>query len=112
MTRLSNDVPTTETIPRIESGRLSADAGPTVRTGGTFAGAGVVFVAGGCGVSPGCGTGAAGGPATRLESRAAALSTFADPLAQAMDARPTAIERFLITFSLRARRLSPRHCLQ
>jgi hypothetical protein len=107
---LSNDVPTTETTPRIESGRLADGLGAFVA--GMFVAGGVVFVTGAFAVSGGGWiTGTAGAPAMMVESREAE-STFDPSLAHAMEAKPKTIERFLITFSLRAAVYAPRHCAE
>jgi hypothetical protein len=109
---LSNDVPTTETTPRTESGRLAVAGGLGAFVAGTFVAGGAVFVTGDVVVS-GAGwiTGTAGAPAIMVESREPD-STFDPSLAHAMDAKPTTIERFLITFSLRAAVYAPRHCAE
>jgi hypothetical protein len=109
---LSNDVPTTETTPRIESGRLAVADGLGAFVAGTFVAGGVVFVIGAVPMSAGGWvTGTAGAPATMVESREP-VSTFDPSLAHATEAKPKTIERFLITFSLRAAGYAPRHCAE
>jgi hypothetical protein len=96
ITRFSNEVPTTDTMPRTLSGRAPSagvcvlDAGGTGETGVV---AGVLVV------------GTAGGPATIVESRGApesggvaAESALAPPRAQPA-AKQAAITNFLISFS-------------
>src|SRR5690348_7157952 len=115
ITCFSNDVPTTDTMPRTESARASIVGG-----GGDFVDGVPVFVVGGGGggvtfgvflAVSGAGptVGIAGGPATTLESRDVAVSTFDDPPAHAVDPRLIAIKRFLITLSSRPTPCAPGH---
>jgi hypothetical protein len=118
MTCFSNDVPTTETRPRTESVRTSFAEGVGADVAGVPGfvdeAAGGDWLAALTGAVPpvsgdGPTDGMAGGPPTTAESRAAALSSFADPPAHAADPRPITINTFLITFSSRAAPSTPRH---
>jgi hypothetical protein len=114
ITRRSNDVPTTATVPRAESAGTAGVVGAAaVVAFGDGAVAGLP--ARGRGAESGAAVwlaGTAGGPETIAESRASAVSPLAAPPAHPIAITHAVIITFLINVSSGAVPLSPRHCAE